>query len=252
MRKQICKLRNPRSWNPPLTGEVGGVTERWLRCSGKNKPSTGRGKNLTSGIAGSGFLEKLRRRTRPMHTWVMGTQMHMLVHARETDAHKEENTHSYTHRGLSGLREYEDVYLTVLRHDFMSVFLFCWPGRSLYFPLDGRGRAGCCRLTHRGTTYTHTHTHTRSLCSAPFTHSWTSFTCLCQCECVQFHSAHTTMATAHKSTSRVKFKSLVGCDTDWKTKLMSLFCPRDHQTVTLIKLGRKTPSNGTQTQTVQL
>lgn len=47
----------------------------------EEQPSTGRGKNSTSGTAGSSFLEKLQPSSEPVHFRATWTQMHMFCHA---------------------------------------------------------------------------------------------------------------------------------------------------------------------------
>lgn len=118
------------------------------------QPSTGRGKNVTSGIAGSNFLEKASALYQPMHIWVTGTQMHMLFRITETDRHtmhtseKRENAHttgqttqihSHTNSEECWTERISKMFIKLsCFKDMTSCLLPRWPRRYLNFPLDNQ------------------------------------------------------------------------------------------------------------------
>ena len=135
------------------------------------QPSTGRGKNLTSGKAGSSFLEMLRCSSQPVHIWVMATQMHMFFHARvnitETDTHilvilnmahnadttepttcthihTQKYTHTPTLRDV-GLKKKKSLsHIMFFRHDFMSAHFYPADQGNRDFPLNNQTNS--CKL----------------------------------------------------------------------------------------------------------
>lgn len=132
----------------------------------EEQPSTGRGKNSTSGTAGSSFLEKLQPSSEPVHFRATWTQMHMFCHAWvdvtgrcmlvTLHVGKRESIQTQQIRRtyflwLVGKNQCEVPVSQTLPH--VCSFSPCRPARRLYFPVDSH--ATICYTLTNGATFLH-------------------------------------------------------------------------------------------------